>query len=148
MAEQLTRPQIAEKARIHELLPQVLPQVERAPHVTDRTFEMPRAMYAATVGLYLAIIAVLGLGFANPEMAIPVAIFAIFIFAGFGVPALWTRIAPQTGSKALTMGQFRLHGINTLTGRLTATQAGIQMLILPVLILFWAIVTVTIAALV
>lgn len=148
MAEQLTRPQIAEKARIHKLLPEVLPQVERTPHEVDRSFEMPSAMYGITVGLYLAVIGVMGLGFANPEMVIPVAIFALFVVAGFGVPALWIRLAPEIRSKPLTMSQFGQRGIMTLTGHLSAKGAAVQMLILPVLILFWALVTVTIAALV
>ena len=144
MAEKLTREFIARQAIVHD----TLPPLAREPHIVDRTFELPRGLYVATVGLFLGFVAVTALGFANPEMILPAAIFAIFIVAGFGVPAIWTRMEPQAPARAMTWQRFRREGISTLTGHNTAAQATVQVLILPALILVWGIATVMIAALV
>jgi hypothetical protein len=113
----------------------------------DRNFEIPTAFYAATAGLYLAFIAVMGVGLATPGLIVPMAIFAVFIIAGFGVPAIWVRLKGNA-SRPLTMGEFGHKGIMTNTGRLAPRDAAIQMLILPVLIVLWGITAVTIAAIV
>ncbi len=116
------------------------------PTEVDRTFEMPRALYATTVGLYLAFLGITAVGFGSPGLIIPMAIFAFFIVAGFGVPAIWTRLNPATKSRALSVGKFKSEGIMTHTGRLAPRDAAIQMLILPVLIVVWGLVVVMIAA--
>lgn len=141
MVEQLTREKIAQYADIRVEAPRVT-----AP--TDRTFELPTGLYAATVALFLGFIGTLAIGFGNPEMVIPFVIFAIFVVAGFGVPAIWTRLAPETKSRPKTWGRFRQEGIMTAYGRTSARDATVQVLILPVLIFAWGIVCVTIAALV
>ena len=76
------------------------------------------------------------------------AIFTLFIVAGFGLPALWTRIGPEHGGRNMSWAQLSSKGIATHTGRVTARDAMAQVLILPALIFCWGIVTVTIAALV
>ena len=86
-------------------------------------------------------------GLSTPGLIIPMGIFAVFIVAGFGVPAAWTRLRDNK-SKPLTLGKFNQDGIMTHTGRLAPRDAAIQMLILPVLIVLWACVAVTIVALV
>lgn len=113
----------------------------------DRNFGLPTALYAATVAGYLGFLVVVGSAFANPVLAIPMAIFVVFIVAGFGVPALWTRLAGNT-SEPLTMGEFEARGIMTNTGRLTARDATIQVLILPVLLVVWGLAVAVIAAVV
>ena len=140
MAEKLSREHLARHAEIHDGA-----RVTLQPPV-DRTFELPVGLHVTTAVLFLAFIGILGTGFANPEMIIPVAIFALFIAAFFGVPAIWTRLAPATGSRALSWGRFRQEGIMTGSGHATARDASVQVLILPVLIVFWAMVVVTIAA--
>nr|WP_298926677.1 hypothetical protein [uncultured Erythrobacter sp.] len=114
---------------------------------SDRNFELPTSLYAATVGLYLAFIGIMFAGFSAPGLIIPMGIFAVFIIAGFGVPAMWTRLK-DNHSKPMTMGKFKQAGIMTYTGRLSAKDATIQMLILPVLIVLWACTVAVIAALV
>jgi hypothetical protein len=113
----------------------------------DRSFGMPKALYGATVALYLGFVLVMGAAFANPEMAIPVAIFAIFIIAGFGVPTIWARLAANTSEPA-TLGEFGVKGIMTHTGRLAPRDATVQMLILPVLLVVWGLTVAVIAAVV
>ncbi len=120
-----------------------------APTVVDRSFELPRRLYGATVGLYLAFIAIMAAGFSSPGLVIPMAIFVLFVVAGFGVPTIWTRLAPDAGRKpTMRWRRFADRGIVTATGRLTARDATIQMLILPVLIVAWGLAVATIAALV
>ena len=118
----------------------------------DRNFELPTGLYVATAGLYLGFLAVMAAGLGNPGLVIPMAIFAFFIVAGFGVPAIWTRLKSNAvdanTTRPLTTGQFESKGIMTHTGKLAPRDAAIQMLILPVLIVLWACAAVTIAALV
>ncbi|MFL0357075.1 hypothetical protein ACI5KX_11435 [Erythrobacter sp. GH1-10] len=118
----------------------------KAPEV-DRSFGIPTGFYATTVACYFAFIALMAAGFGNPGLVIPMVIFAVFIVAGFGVPAIFTRLKGND-SQPLTMGKFAQEGIMTHTGRLAPRDAAIQMLILPVLVVLWACAAVTIAALV
>jgi hypothetical protein len=114
----------------------------------DRTFELPTALYAATVGLYFAFLAVMAIGFQTREMILPMAVFVIYIVMAFGVPAMWTRMKPANDSKAINWLRFREQGIVTLTGPTKAGDATAQVLILPVLILFWGTATAMMAAMV
>jgi hypothetical protein len=113
----------------------------------DRNFELPTAFYAVTAALYFGFVAVMGAGFAAPGTVIPVAIAVVFIVAFFAVPTAWTRMKDNPG-KPLSGAAFKTAGIMTHTGRLAPRDAAIQVLILPVLIVFWAIAAVVIAALV
>ena len=113
----------------------------------DRNFGLPTALYGATVAGYLGFLLVVGTAFANPVLAIPMAIFVVFIIAGFGVPALWTRLAGNT-TEPQTLGEFEARGIQTNTGRLAAKDATIQVLILPALLVCWGLAVAVIAAVV
>jgi len=113
----------------------------------DRNFGLPTALYGATVAGYLGFLLVVGSAFANPVLAIPMAIFVVFIIAGFGVPAVWTRLAGNT-SEPQTLGEFEQRGIMTNTGRLAAKDATIQVLILPALLVIWGLAVAVIAAVV
>lgn len=119
----------------------------RHSHEVDRNFGLPTALYGATVAGYLGFLLVVGSAFAGPVLAIPMAIFVVFIVAGFGVPAIWTRLAGNTSQPA-TLGEFAQRGIMTATGRLAAKDASIQVLILPVLLVAWGLAVAVIAAVV
>ena len=123
------------------------PTMRRSQVEADRNFELPTTLYAATVGAYFGFLAVMFAGVGNPELVIPMVIFAVFIAAGFGVPAIWTRLRGNA-SQPLSMGKFQLKGIMTNTGPLAARDAAIQVLILPVLVMLWGIIAVTIIAIV
>ena len=114
---------------------------------TDRNFGLPTALYGATVGCYLGFLLIVGSAFANPVLAIPMAIFVLFIVAAFGVPAVWTRLAGNA-SEPQTLGEFEARGIMTETGRLAPRDATIQVLILPVLLVVWGLAVAVIAAIV
>lgn len=140
MSKHLTRELVAEHAAI------VAAPKKR--HETDRTFELPKALYGATVALYLGFLAVMATGLATPGLIIPMAIFTVFIVAGFGIPAIWTRLSPETPSKQMSFAKLRREGVSTYTGRVSAVDASVQMLILPALIFCWGVAMVTMAALV
>jgi hypothetical protein len=129
-------------ARVVEQPAHVRHQVE-----ADRNFGLPTALYGATVGCYLGFLLIVGSAFANPELAIPMAIFVLFIVAAFGVPAVWTRLAGNS-SAPQTLGEFETRGIMTSTGRLAPKDATIQVLILPVLLVVWGLAVAVIAAIV
>lgn len=123
----------------------VLPNIRQD---VDRTFELPTRLYVATVGLYLAFLAVMAIGFQTREMILPMAIFVVYIVMAFGVPMMWTRMKPEHGTKAIDWLRFQEQGIITMTGPTKAKDATAQVLILPVLILFWGTATAMIAGLV
>ena len=83
MSKHFTRELVAEQAAI-VAAPKTMPE-------TDRSFELPKGLYIATVGLYLGFLAVMAAGLSTPGLIIPMVIFTLFIVAGFGLPALWTR---------------------------------------------------------
>ena len=140
MVKHLTRELVAEHACIVE--------APKPAHHVDRSFELPKGLYVATVGLYLGFLAVMAAGLKTPGLIIPMVIFTLFIVAGFGLPAMWTHIAPEHGDRNMSWARLKRQGIVTHTGRVAAGDAAVQVLILPVLIFGWGITTVTIAALV
>jgi hypothetical protein len=142
MAERLSREVVAEKAFIHET------PVLREPTAVDRRFELPTALYGATAALYLGFILMLGVTFANPELNILVPIFALVVFAGFGIPAIWATMKPEKDQRATAWSRFKAEGVMTLTGRTSASAATVQVLILPALIFAWGVAIVAITALV
>jgi ABC-type dipeptide/oligopeptide/nickel transport system permease component len=113
----------------------------------DRNFGLPTALYGATIACYLGFLAIVGTAFANPLLAIPMAAIVLLVVAIFGVPAIWTRLKGNT-SEPETLGEFETKGIMTNTGRLAPRDAAIQVLILPVLLVFWGIAIAVIAAIV
>ncbi len=140
MSKHFTRELVAEQAIILDS-----PQVT---HEVDRSFELPKGLYVATVGLYLGFLAVMAAGLSSPGLIIPMVIFTLFIVAGFGLPAVWTRMAPEHRGRNMSWAKLVRDGIATHTGRVTARDGAVQVLILPVLIFCWGVTTVTIAALV
>lgn len=113
----------------------------------DRNFGLPTALYGATIACYLGFLLIVGSAFANPVLAIPMAIIVLLIVAAFGVPAIWTRLRGNV-SEPETLGEFETRGIMTNTGRLTARDATTQVLILPVLLVMWGLSIAVIAAIV
>jgi hypothetical protein len=143
MAQKLNREAIAAQADVHAAMP-----AAHAAHEVNRTFELPPALYAGTVGCYLAFLGITAAAFGNAGLILPMTIFTFFIVAGFGVPTIWASMDPAKTAKAKSWVRFQRDGINTLTGHNTAGEATVQVLILPALIVVWGLAVVTIAALV
>ena len=142
MAERITRQLVAEKAIIHEA------EALRLPMTVDRNFELPGALYLGTAGAYFAFLGVMAIGFGNPHLILPMAIFVVFIAMFFGVAAMWMRMKPDHPQTLTSWSRFSRQGIMTAFGHSTAGAATVQVLILPVLIVVWGFAVVTIAALV
>jgi ABC-type dipeptide/oligopeptide/nickel transport system permease subunit len=113
----------------------------------DRNFGLPTTLYGATIACYLGFLVIVGSTFANPVLAIPLAIIVLLVVAAFGVPAIWTRLKDNP-SQPQTLGEFETRGIMTNTGRLSARDATTQVLVLPVLLVVWGIAIAVIAAIV
>ena len=143
MAEFITREQLALHAITHDT-----PQARFVQPRVNRSFELPTALYGATVALYLGFIGVMAIGFGSPLLVIPMAIIVLTIVAAFALPTIWTRLAPDSGTSPKRLIRFANEGIATASGRSSARDASVQVLILPVLIFLWGVAVVTIAALV
>jgi hypothetical protein len=114
----------------------------------DHSFEIPTGVYAAMALCFTGAIAVLAVAF-QTGMAVSYGIVFAFLAAFFAVPAIFVRAARKDGgSKALDWYSFRERGIATATGNSSAGEATTLVLLLPVVVLFWAIAVATIAALV
>jgi hypothetical protein len=113
----------------------------------DHSFEMPTPVFVAMAALFFGFLVVMTVGFANPGLAVPMAINFVFLAAFFAVPVLFVR-TPRGGNPALKWSRFMKNGIQTATGRTSGTEAAILTLLLPLLILLWAIAIVAIAAIV
>lgn len=113
----------------------------------DRNFGLPSGLYVTTVVLYLAFIGLMATLFLNPELVIPMVVFAAFVVFSFGLAGFWTKMNPENDTAPLSWGQFANRGIQTLSGRLTASEAAVQVLILPVLIMAWGLAIAVIVAL-
>jgi len=112
----------------------------------DRSFGLPTGLYAATVGLYLAFLAIMSALFMNAGLVMPMAVIVGFVIFGFAVAAKWATMGPANDSRPLSWGQFANRGIQTLSGPLSLGEASVQVLILPVLIVVWGLAIAVIVA--
>ncbi len=112
----------------------------------QRSFDLPVGLHVATVALYFAFLGVMAFAFQDRGLIIPMAIFVIYIVMAFGVPAMWVRMKPGHTATTQSWANFSRFGIDTFTGNMSARDATGQVLILPVLILGWAIAIAVIAA--
>lgn len=123
----------------------VAPPVPRS--CEDRTFELPPVLHIATALLFLGFVSVLSFAFRAPAMAVPFGIFVVFIVGFFTVPAMWVRMKPEENhSKALRWSELGNAGIGTPDGRTGGREAAILVLLLPFVILCWAVAVAMIAA--
>ena len=111
----------------------------------DQTFELPAGLYAAMGLMFAGFIVVLSLSFRD-EMAVSYGIVFAFLAAFFAVPALFVRAKPRSSRSALSWFEFADRGIDTATGRVSAREATLLVLLLPFLILCFGIAVAVIAA--
>lgn len=109
-------------------------QAPRAPHV----FDLHPALHVAVFGGFFVYLAIMWASFADSGLAIPFAVFAVFLAASFAVPAWWTRIVPDAGPRE-RWADFMAKGIDCATGRLDAGAAMVQVLIMPAMLIIWGL---------
>ena len=115
----------------------------------DRSFELPPALYIATAVMFFGFVSVLSFAFRSPGMAVPFGICIAFIAAFFAVPTIFVRMKPEESrTPALQWSRFMEEGIATATGRAGGAEAAVLVLVLPFLILCWAVAIAVIAAVV
>ena len=138
MSQRISTPELTQIATVSD-----------APVLTrvDRNFGLPTGLYVATVGLYLFFLATLTTMFGNAGLIIPMTVMMGFIVIAFGLAGKWATMKPANDTKPLSWGQFSNRGIQTLSGPLTVGEASVQVLLLPVLIVFWGLSIAVIAAL-
>jgi hypothetical protein len=112
----------------------------------ERTFGLPPRLFVATIGGYFAFLGIMGAAFMNAELVIPFAIFAIYIIMAFGVPGLWARVAGPPSGRVQSWDEFREEGMRIAAGHISGSAASVQVLLLPALVIFWALAVAVIVA--
>lgn len=111
----------------------------------DHNFELPAALYATMFALLAGFLVILAVGFANPGLAVPMVINAIFLTAFFGIPILFVR-AVHDEKRSLGWSEFMERGIKTASGHSSGRDATTLVLLLPLFIFCWAIAIIVIVA--
>ena len=114
---------------------------------TDQSFELPTGLYIAMASLFAGFVAVLSLSFRGGHMAVIYGVIFAFIAAFFAIPAIFPAMAPDR-KKRLSWATFRMRGIQTATGRSTAGEATVLVLLLPFLIFCFGMAVAAIAMIV
>lgn len=112
----------------------------------DQTFGLPTGIYIAMALMFAGSVGVLGLAFTD-RMALSFGVIAVFLTMFFVVPSLFPRTALGKRAVAAKWAAFLEHGIDTATGRASATSATVLVLLLPVLVFCFAVAIAVIAAL-
>ncbi len=113
----------------------------------DQSFEFPSGLYVAMAVLFAGFVSVLGLGFRGGHMAVAYGVIFALIAAFFTIPALFPAMSPDR-KKALSWAMFRMRGIQTATGRSSAGEATVLVLLLPFLIFCFGMAVAAIAMIV
>ncbi len=141
------KPDAALIARRTTTFPDGVDDITSAPMpLPTRHFDLPPVLHGVTLALFLVYLGVMGTAFAGSKMPIVLAICAISVIGMFAVPAKFAMMKPHHSDGPLSMADFARDGIDCHTGRVTAAQASVQVLILPVLILLWGVAVAIIAA--
>ncbi|MDZ7588857.1 MAG: hypothetical protein U5J78_06890 [Parasphingorhabdus sp.] len=111
-----------------------------------RTFDLPPLLHILTVALYFAALGIWAIAFGARDMIITFAVCSIFLVGAFGLPLLWAKMAPAQRDKHCNFGDFLADGVASHTGIVASKDVIVQVLILPFLILCWAVITAFISA--
>jgi cytochrome bd-type quinol oxidase subunit 2 len=115
----------------------------------DQNFELPAAIYIAMVMMFAGFVAVLSLAFRGGHLPVVYGVIFAFIAAFFAIPAMFPAMVPRDSHRtgALSLFDFGHRGIMTATGRASAREATVLVLLLPCLILCFGISVAIIASL-
>ena len=114
----------------------------------DQCFELASGIYIAMALMFAGFVAVLASAFRGGHMAVAYGVIFGFIAAFFAVPAHFRAGRARRAQQGAAAGSIlRDRGIMTATGHSSAREATILVLLLPFLILCFAIAVATIAAL-
>lgn len=128
-------------------------EIARPPALADpracdsRSFNLPGGIYAAMVLFIGSAFAVLAAAF-RTNMLVSFGIIFALLAAFFGIPAIFVKASPRESARALSWDAFLSKGVDTATGVTKPAEATLLVLVLPFLILCWAIAVAIIAAVV
>jgi hypothetical protein len=114
----------------------------------ERTFGLHPALFVATIGSYFAFLAIMAAAFMNPNLLIPFAICVAYLVMYSGVPGLWAKVVGRPVGRFQSWAEFRSEGMDILTGNISSGGAIAQVLVLPILVVGFALALAIIAALV
>jgi hypothetical protein len=97
--------------------------------------------------LFAGFVGVLSLSFRGGHMAVVYGVIFAFIAVFFAIPALFPAMAPDR-KKALSWAMFRMRGIQIATGRSSAGEVTVLVLLLPFLIFCFGMAVAAIAMIV
>jgi hypothetical protein len=112
----------------------------------DQSFELPGRLYAAMVAMFAGFVLVLSFAFRGGHMAVSYGVIFAFIAAFFSIPAIFPKMTSGRRRKALSWAMFNYKGIVTQTGRMSAKEATVLVLLLPFLVFCFAVAVAMIAS--
>jgi predicted exporter len=114
----------------------------------EHVFDLHPALHGAVFGGFFAYLGLMWAAFGEKQLAIPFAIFAVFLAAAFIVPGWWARIVPEQGGPKPNWAEFRNEGLVCETGRQSAGGAMVQVLIMPAVLIGWGLFLLVVSRLV
>lgn len=114
----------------------------------DHVFDLHPALHITVFGGFFAYLGLMWAAFGEKQLAIPFAIFAVFLAAAFIVPAWWARVLPDAGGRKPDWADFRSEGMVCETGRQSAGGVMVQVLIMPAVLLTWGLFLLVVSRLV
>lgn len=111
----------------------------------ERVFDLHPGIHAAVFGGFFVYLGIMWAAFATDQLAIPFAIFLVFLAAAWAVPALWARVAGTPGPKT-SWQAFLRDGFQCETGHVSAGAALGQVLIMPAMLILWGVAVAVIKA--
>ena len=132
MSNQFSRTELAQAGMV------VQPPALRR-NLAERSFGLHPALFVATIGAYVAFLGIMTTVFVSPELVVPFAICFVYVAMAFGTPAIWARISPRPEGRYQSWAESREEGLKIATGRISSGGAIAQVLVLPVLIVGWAL---------
>ena len=132
MSNQFSRTELAQAGMV------VQPPALRR-NLAERSFGLHPALFVATIGAYVAFLGIMTTVFVSPELVVPFAICFVCVAMAFGTPAIWARISPRPEGRYQSWAESREEGLKIATGRISSGGAIAQVLVLPVLIVGWAL---------
>jgi hypothetical protein len=102
--------------------------------------DVPKIVGKMIVASFVALLATFAVTMAGSrESLFAIAICAVFLLMYFGVPTIFLRVEPKQGNQP-DFDSFIRNGLTTYTGHVSARDAVIQILIVPVLLTFGALI--------
>jgi hypothetical protein len=112
----------------------------------ERPFGLHPALFGLSFAGFAGFLAILCATFMNAELVVPTGIFAVLLVAYFVVPGWWTRVAPEPEGRVQSWDEFLREGIETGAGHCGGRAAVVQVLIMPAMLVGWALIIATIRA--